>query len=272
MALAEAQTSFSEDLELITKAAIEAGNLALPYFRGDTDMDIQIKAGNSPVSAADYAVNAYLEQQLKDARPEYGWLSEETVDKDAQRRVKASRTFIVDPIDGTRGFIQGRNQWCISISVVENGRPIVGVLVCPARDEVFHASLGGGAYLNQQPIKLGAERPDRIILGGPRVFLDVMDAKSDDVFERHMHVPSLAYRIALVASGRLTATFVKPNAHDWDVAAADLILHEAGGTLCDEHGKKLQLNQQNVVKSVMCASHPSMLDDMLAIVRETPFR
>lgn len=272
MVLADTQTSISDDLELITKIAVEAGELALPYFRGDTELDVQIKAGDSPVSAADYAVNEYLEQYLKAARPEYGWLSEETEDNDVNRRINATRTFIVDPIDGTRGFIQGRNQWCVSVSVVEDGRPIAGVLVCPARSEVFQASLGGGAFLNQQKIQLPNKRPDRIILGGPRMFLDVMDSRSDEVFERHIHVPSLAYRIAMVATGRLTATFVKPNAHDWDIAAADLILHESGGILCDVNGEKFELNQASPIKSIMCASHPALLDDMLAIVRETPFR
>lgn len=272
MALADTQSSISDDLELITRIAVEAGELALPYFRGDADLDIKVKAGDSPVSAADYAVNEYLEKCLKAARPEYGWLSEETEDNDVQRRINAPRTFIVDPIDGTRGFIEGRTQWCVSVGVIENSRPVAAVLVCPARSEVFQASLRGGAYLNQQKIVLGSNKPERIILGGPRVFLDVMDSRSDEVFERHIHVPSLAYRLALVATGRLTATFVKPNAHDWDIAAADLILHEAGGILCDENGDKFELNAPSPTKSTMCASHPSMLDDMLAIVRETPFR
>ena len=272
MAFADNRASFSEDLELITKIAVEAGNLALPYFRGDTALDIQLKEGNSPVSAADYAVNEYLEQHLKAARPEYGWLSEETNDTDIQRRIDAPRTFIVDPIDGTRGFIQGSDQWCVSVGVIENSRPIAGVLVCPARNEIFQASLGAGAFLNQKKIELSAEKPDCIIMGGPRVFLDVLDGKSDEEFKRHRHVPSLAYRIALVAAGRLTATFVKPNAHDWDIAAADLILHESGGVLCDENGDKFELNKQSAIKSIMCASHPSLLEDMLAIVRDTPFR
>lgn len=272
MALTDTQTSFSEDLELITKIAVEAGELALPYFHGDAEMNIQFKEGNSPVSAADYAVNEYLEHHLRTARPDYGWLSEESADMDFQRRIDAPRTFIVDPIDGTRGFIEGRNQWCVSVGVIENSRPVAGVLVCPARKEIFQASLGGGAYINQQKIELGSGRPERIKLGGPRVFLDVMDGNSDEVFERHPHVPSLAYRIALVATGRLTATFVKPNAHDWDIAAADLILHEAGGLLCDEKGDKFELNQHSALKSIMCASHPSLIEDMLAIVRDTPFR
>lgn len=269
---ADTLTSFVEDLDLISKIAVEAGELALPYFKGDAALDIQLKEGNSPVSAADYAVNEYLEKNLKSARPDYGWLSEETLDVDPEHRLNARRTFIVDPIDGTRGFIQGRNQWCVSVAVVENARPVAGCLVCPARGEVLTASLGNGAKLNGRSLSLDKARPDRIILGGPRVFLDALDGLTNDEFERHVHVPSLAYRIAMVATGRLTATFVKPNAHDWDIAAADIILHEAGGALCDHNGDRFQLNQASPVKTSMCASHPSMLDEILAIVRQTPFR
>ncbi|KAG1650434.1 Inositol-1-monophosphatase [Nymphon striatum] len=158
--------------------------------------------------------------------------------------------FVVDPIDGTRGFIEGRDMWCVSVGVIENSRPVAGVLVCPAREQILKASSGAGAYLN-----------------------DVQDKTygTDEKFERHPHVPSLAYRIALVAMGQMTATFVKPNAHDWDIAAADIILHEAGGSLCDVDGENFLLNQENPKKSVMFATHPEFSKKMLAIVTETPF-
>lgn len=270
-AIADTMTSHADDLDLIEQVAVAAGELALPYFRGDTALDIQLKEGNSPVSAADYAVNNYLESELQAARPEYGWLSEETIDDNKQRRIDARRTFVVDPIDGTRGFIEGSDKWCISVGVVENSRPVAGVLVCPARGEVLTARLGGGAFLNGQRIGLENKKPARLIIGGPRVYLDALDGQSDEIFERHTHVPSLAYRLALVAMGRMTATFVKPNAHDWDIAAADIILHEAGGILCDEFGARFELNKENAKKTIMCASHPYLLDQMLAIVGKTSF-
>ncbi len=263
--------SHAEDLELIADIAIQAGDLALPYFRGDTALEIQLKEGNSPVSAADFAVNAFLEEKLQEARPNYGWLSEETADIDKSQRMQAQRTFVVDPIDGTRGFIAGSKSWCVSVGIVEKSRPIAGVLVCPARGEVLTARVGNGAWLNGQPIKLDQQKPQRLLIGGPRVFLDALDGRSAEVFERHVHVPSLAYRLALVAMGRMTATFVKPNAHDWDIAAADVILHEAGGVLCDENGQKFSLNNLSPKKSIMCASHPAILDEMLTIVGQTSF-
>lgn len=263
--------SFAEDLRLIETVASQAAQLAMPYFTGDTALDVQVKEGNSPVSAADFAVDAYLKEHLLAARPDYGWLSEETVDDNKAHRVAAPRTFVVDPIDGTRGFINGMDMWCVSVGVIENGRPIAGVLVCPARDEVFAASLGGGATLNSKKLQVKQADGAELVIGGPRVFLDAFDGVTDAEISRYPHVPSLAYRIALVACGRMNATFIKPNAHDWDVAAADIILHEAGGVLLGSEGEKLQLNTVEAKKPVMVASTPNVADQMLAIVRSTPF-
>lgn len=265
--------SFQEDLDLIVAIAREAGNLALPYFRGDKELNVQMKAGDSPVSAADYAVNLYLENHLKAARPDYGWLSEETLDSDKSVRLSAKRTFIVDPIDGTRGFINGSKVWCVSVGIVENGRPVAGVLVCPACDEIYTAILGGGSELNGKPLSIKKELPEQssLVIGGARVFLDAMDATTTDFYKRHPHVPSLAYRIAMVATGKMAGTYIKPNAHDWDIAAADLILSEAGGILLDAKGQHFQLNQMNPKKPVMIACHPELSNIMLSIVAETPF-
>ncbi|WP_018688602.1 3'(2'),5'-bisphosphate nucleotidase CysQ [Ahrensia kielensis] len=265
--------SYQEDLDLIVEVARHAGNLAMPYFHGDKQLDVQMKVGDSPVSAADYAVNAYLEEHLMAARPDYGWLSEETLDSDKSVRLAAKRTFIVDPIDGTRGFINGSKVWCVSVGIVEDGRPVAGVLVCPACDEIYTAVLGDGAKLNGEIIKIDAELPsqDSLIIGGARVFLDAMDIRTTAFYKRHPHVPSLAYRIAMVAAGKMAGTYIKPNAHDWDIAAADLILHEAGGVLLDAKGERFVLNQLSPKKPVMVACHPELLKTMLGIVVETPF-
>jgi myo-inositol-1(or 4)-monophosphatase len=273
LSTAKSEFSYQEDLELIVKIAQHAGSLALPYFHGDKQLNVQMKAGDSPVSAADYAVNAYLEEHLKAARPDYGWLSEETLDADKSVRLAARRTFIVDPIDGTRGFINGSKVWCVSVGIVEDGRPVVGALICPACGETYTAILGGGAKLNGEAIQIDDELPEKsaLIIGGARVFIDAMDAKTTDFYKRHPHVPSLAYRIAMVATGKMAATYIKPNAHDWDIAAADLILHESGGVLLDAKGERFVLNQINPKKPVMIACHPKLAKDMLSIVAETPF-
>ena len=170
--------------------------------------------------------------------PDYGWLSEETVDGAA--RLAARRTFVVDPIDGTRGYLEGNSRWCVSLAVVDQGQSIAGVLECPARKETFEAVLGGGAYRNGLRLQVGKSREDPAI-GGPREFVEALPAALRDRVRRAVYIPSLAYRLAMVAEGSLDASFVKPNSHDWDLAAADLILREAGGRLLDERGKPSHL-------------------------------
>ncbi|PSJ58504.1 3'(2'),5'-bisphosphate nucleotidase CysQ [Pseudaminobacter soli (ex Li et al. 2025)] len=221
----------AEDLALLLDAARKAGAIAMRYFRQNPE--VWMKSGQSPVSEADYAVDTFLRETLTAARPCYGWLSEETADSAA--RLSARRTFVVDPIDGTRGFLDGSDSWCVSLAVVEDGRSIAGVLDCPARGEVFEATPGQGARKNG--IAIGVRRPGvELDMGGPKPFFDALPEEWRERIRRVPHIPSLAYRLALIAEGRLDATFVKPNAHDWDIAAADLILREAGGLIVDANG------------------------------------
>ncbi|TRC96696.1 3'(2'),5'-bisphosphate nucleotidase CysQ [Mesorhizobium sp. WSM4306] len=224
--------SAAEDLELLRDAAREAGAIAMRYF--GKNPQVWMKGGTSPVSEADHAADAYLRETLLAARPDYGWLSEETTDDPA--RLLARRTFVVDPIDGTRGFLEGLRSWCVSVAVVEDGRTLTGVLECPAKDETYWALPGQGAFLNGRSIavrRLG----ETVEIGGLKQLIDRMPAEWLRRVQRAAHIPSLAYRLAMVANGTLDATFVKPNAHDWDIAAADLILREAGGAVLDGHGR-----------------------------------
>jgi myo-inositol-1(or 4)-monophosphatase len=222
----------ASDLALLVDAARQAGQIALRFFK--QSQEVWMKGGTSPVSEADYAADSFLNQTLLAARPDYGWLSEEAAD-DAVR-LSAKRTFVVDPIDGTRGFLEGRPEWCVSVAVVEQGRSIAGVLECPARKETYSAVLGGGSFKNGKRLAVDEARPGALV-GGPA---DMINALPDDTrrrVKRAEYIPSLAYRLAMVADGRLDASFVRPNSHDWDLAAADLILREAGGDLLDEYGK-----------------------------------
>lgn len=226
------ETDLAGDLALLLDAAREAGKIALGYFKQSPE--VWLKGGTSPVSEADYAADRYLHETLLAARPDYGWLSEERADDAA--RLAARRTFVVDPIDGTRGFLEGRRDWCVSVAVVEQGRSIAGVLECPARKETFSAVLGGGAFKNGKQLVVGAPRPMTLV-GGPADMVNALPEEIRRSVKRAEYVPSLAYRLAMVADGSLDASFVKPNSHDWDLAAADLILREAGGDLLDEQGK-----------------------------------
>jgi myo-inositol-1(or 4)-monophosphatase len=249
------------DLELITAAAREAGRVALSFF-GQSPEVWWKNEGQSPVSAADYAANLSLETVLREARPAYGWLSEETDDDPS--RLGRETLFVIDPIDGTRAFIAGKDTWCVSVAVVHGGRPVAGILVAPALDEEFTAVLGGPAYRNGAVIRVSAtESAGPLKVACAQDMIVGFDPAIRKRIERVEHVPSLAYRLALVADGRIDATLVKRNSHDWDLAAADLILSCAGGSLTDLSGAPLMYNRQDVTHPVLVAASSQVLPELL---------
>ncbi|MEF0939438.1 3'(2'),5'-bisphosphate nucleotidase CysQ [Rhizobium sp. BR 362] len=245
------------DLDLIVEAARQAGNIALSFFRQSPEVWWK-NEGRSPVSAADFAANEKLASILRPARPGYGWLSEET-DDDAER-LSHGTLFVVDPIDGTRGFLSGLELWCVSVAVVTDGRPTAGVLYAPALDELFVATADGPALKNGEPIAV-SERLEHDIhrLAAGEDMLNGFDPDFRKTIERAKHVPSLAYRLAMVADGRLEGTIVKRNSHDWDVAAADLILERAGGGLVDLSGHPLNYNRADVSHGELCGASAARL-------------
>lgn len=232
-----ALASPEQDLALLETAAREAGRIALGYFRQDPQ--VWWKEGNSPVSEADFAVDRYLKETLLGARPDYGWLSEETDPLLAVEAVVEAprRFFVIDPIDGTRSFIRGEDTWCISVAVIEAGRPIAGVIDVPATGEVFSAAAGGTALLNGAPLSVSQPEPNvRLKVSMPDPMRRALGADGENRIAYARNAPSLAYRLALVACGRLDGTLIRPHANDWDVAAGDLILERAGGSLVDLGG------------------------------------
>jgi myo-inositol-1(or 4)-monophosphatase len=257
-----AQTvDWQDDLSLITDAAGQAGALAMTYFGADPEVWWK-NEGQSPVSAADYAANTLLSKLLRTARPTYGWLSEETDDDNS--RLTCDTVFVIDPIDGTRAFLAARKTWCVSVAVVHKGRPVAGVLVAPALDEVFTATESGSAMLNGQPITVATRLPHETLrVATPAELLKAFDDDVRSRLERVEHVPSLAYRLAMVAAGRIDATLVLKNSHDWDLAAADLILQRAGGALSDIHGKPLLYNRAHVRHGNLLAGANAVLPDLL---------
>lgn len=214
------------DVELVIEAARQAGDIGLKYFKKDPD--VWTKGNESPVSEADIAIDEYLKETLLTARPSYGWLSEETQDNDD--RLSKDRVFIVDPIDGTRGFLQETENWVVSIAIVEAGAPIVGVLYGPVLEKLYVATKGGGATCNGEDIS--PDKGTSLSQGDFAIPARVANSIQENLqakMSRARHIHSLAYRIALVAEGGLTGTIARPSAQDWDIAAADLILTEAGG-------------------------------------------
>ncbi len=230
-------------LEALVTAARLGGAAALAEFRlgHPTRATIAYKAGNSPVTSADLAVDRQLAAALRPQFPDAGWLSEETED-DPDRLGKA-RLLILDPIDGTRAFMTGDPCWTVAIALVENGRPVAGVVHAPALGETFAASLGRGATLNGAPIRAATRASlDGVKIAGPRGPAAALAAAAGFSWAPAQKTPSLAYRLACVAAGRIEIGLAGANSHDWDIAAADVILREAGAGLL-EGGAEVSYNQ-----------------------------
>ncbi|MCP8897495.1 3'(2'),5'-bisphosphate nucleotidase CysQ [Shinella daejeonensis] len=260
-----ARTDWSADLDLLAAAARRAGARALEFFGRQPEVWWK-NGGRSPVSAADFAANDILKEMLLSARPDYGWLSEETDDNAA--RLARPTVFVIDPIDGTRAFIAGKDVWCVSAAVVHAGRPVAGVLFAPALDELFTAAADGPALCNGRRLAVtppDAARPTR--MAAPADMADHLDRRSFGDVERIAHVPSLAYRLAMVADGRIDATLVKRDANDWDLAAADLLLARAGGALVDIDGTAITYNRAVVRHGTLCAAGAGRLPGLLTAAR-----
>lgn len=253
------QQNWQADLDLIVDAARQAGEVAFGYFGNKPEVWWK-NEGRSPVSAADYAANAVLEKLLRTARPEYGWLSEET--EDGHDRLARQTAFVVDPIDGTRSFIAGQDTWCISVAVVHAGQPVAGVLVAPALSEEFVALEGGVAKKNGHAIAVSVPS-DVLNIAAPEDVMADLKKKTSLPINRIKHVPSLAYRLAMVADGRIDGTLVRTGSHDWDLAAADLILQCAGGRLVNLDGSPIVYNKPEVSHPCMCAASETALASLL---------
>lgn len=253
------------DLQLLTDLGKEAGAIAMKWFRSDPQ--VWMKEGQSPVSEADFEVDRFLRQELLKARPDYGWLSEET-DDDADR-LDRDRVFVVDPIDGTRGFIAGADQWCISIAVVEHGRPQVGILECPALDQSIVAQSQGGAWCNSTKMQAkGNPDNEQLRMTGPRSLQNEAGNDWHRPVSKLPFVPSLAYRIAMIGLGDADLSLARSSAKDWDLAAADLIAHEAGGCLTDLRGERPVYNCEDVRHGALLACAASTHKELLDLARK----
>lgn len=248
-------TDHAADLDLIRAAALAAGELALA--EREAGLKIWSKTGGSPVTSADLAVDLALRDALLTARPDYGWLSEETAD--SEDRLSRRRIFVVDPIDGTVAYMKGKPWWCIPIAVVEDGRPVAAVIHAPALGETFEATLGGGATLNGKPVSAADtdDLDDASVLADARL----MEGPQWDEpwpemrFEKRN---AIAYRMALVAAGAFDAAIALTPKWDWDVCAGALIANEAGAKVSDHHGHEWRFNQPDPRQNSLICSAPGL--------------
>lgn len=246
----------------LAAAVREAGELTMTHFRQGARIAGRIdwKPGNSPVTEVDLAVDKLLQARLSALLPDAGWLSEETAD--TPERLSRRTVLVVDPIDGTRAFMEGDPRFAVSVALVHDGRPVAAVLDAPALEQVFTARRGRGAFLNGQRIHAAAGHAlQGAKLAGPRFLIDPVAQKIG--MAAQPKVPSLALRFAHVAAGFFEAAVASTDAHDWDIAAADLILHEAGAHLRTLDDKHPAYNRPETKHGILVAS----TDPYLAPVR-----
>ena len=252
------------DASLLKQTVREAGALALSLFR--TELKNWTKGASSPVSEADIAVNDLIAGRLRSARPDYGWLSEESADDET--RLGKHLAWIVDPIDGTRGYLAGREDWCVSVALIEDARPLLAAVFAPAGDEFFYAERGRGTELNGLPVHAtsGIEL-DFARVAGPKPLAERLNRTGGEI-TLHPRIASLALRLCRVAQGTLDAAFAGGQSRDWDLAAANLIVQEANGNMTALSGDTILYNRREVTHGVLVAAgrdrHASIVEHFRA--------
>ena len=230
---------YSDEMAAAELAAREAGSIVMGLFKGK--FDVREKSKNNPVTTADLEANRIIGERIHARFPNDGWLSEE--DKDTSRRLALARVWVIDPIDGTKEFIEGVPQFAISIGFVVEGRPKVAVVYNPAKERFYQAAAGQGAYLNGQPIRV---TPRSAIDGALLLVSRSEPQKKFQVFVDRCAIKpvgSIAYRLAKVAGGDGDGTLTFRSIYDWDVCAGVLMVEEAGGKVVDGGGKIMMFNR-----------------------------
>ncbi|MFQ5850990.1 MAG: 3'(2'),5'-bisphosphate nucleotidase CysQ [Candidatus Binatia bacterium] len=246
--------SFSEELRVAEMAAREAGETIMALY--GKDYRIEKKVEGDPVTTADLEANLKIQKILLGRYPEDGWLSEEN--KDSFRRLKAARVWVIDPIDGTKEFIQRIPQFAVSIALVVEGHPVLGVVYNPAENKLFMAVRGSGATLNDCSIRVSPREDSK----GAHLLVSRTEPRRmfrsfADLY-RLEPVGSIAYRLALVAGGKGDGTLTFRSIREWDVCAGAMIVEEAGGVVVDGDGRSLRFNQPDPFYRGLVASNETL--------------
>ena len=251
------------ELDLAREAARVAGDILRGHWHKG-GYEIGSKGRDNPVTQADLEADRALKKFLHDPFPEYGWLSEETADTDA--RLKCSRVWIVDPLDGTKEFIKGIPEFVVAIALVENGVPVLGVTYNPMKREMFWGARGLGCHLNTKAVQVSRKRviKNAVVLasrsetarGEWEPFKDILKVSPTG---------SVAYKLAMVAAGKADATFTRSPKSEWDVASGAALIMLGGGTVTDIDGKPLRFNRRNVKLKGMVADNGALHEALMKL-------
>ena len=249
-------------LGIAMQAAKEAGEIAMTYYQ--RSYDIREKSPNNPVTTADLMANQRIREIIRHAFPNDGWLSEET--EDSPDRLAKSRVWVVDPIDGTEEFIAGIPEFAISIALVVEGTPVIGVLHNPATAELFYAYTGGGAFCNGTPIHCSPCRT----LKQARMLVSQTEHRKGLLTElvplvgEIQYLGSVTYKLARLAAGAGDLYITVRPKNEWDFCAGDLILREAGGILWDKAGQIIRYNKKRVRQPTgLFAGNPTLVKQII---------
>lgn len=255
--------SLDNDFRAMIAVAREAGDLAA--MRQDQGVEHWEKNPGDPVSEVDLHLDRMIKARLMGIRPDYGWLSEETVDDAA--RLMCKRVWVVDPIDGTRAYLAGADGFAVSIALIEDHAPVLACLYAPIRRLMFAARKGEGATLNGLPIRASrvGDIEDCRMVANASLFRARHWPEPWPPMRLDM-VNSIALRIGLVAAGLADAAIALRPKNEWDLAAAALILSEAGGTLTDHAGRYPAFNQPRPVIDTLIAAGPRLHEPVRARV------
>ncbi|HIA03636.1 MAG TPA: 3'(2'),5'-bisphosphate nucleotidase CysQ [Myxococcales bacterium] len=254
---------FEHELKVALAAAKEAAD-AICEFNG-TETEIQYKNPIEPVTEADMVADRILSAALLGAFPDYGWLSEESIDSPA--RLSKDYVWVVDPLDGTREFIAGRPEYCVSVGLVVKEEPVLGVIVNPATGHCFSAVIGAGSTLDGEPIHVS-----KTVDSATGVTLVSRSESRRNLLTRFDSILTLepmggmSHKLCLVAAGHAAATFTRFPRNEWDVAAGIVILQEAGGVMTRLDGSPLRFNQSSPEIVGMAASNNGSHQELLDLV------
>jgi myo-inositol-1(or 4)-monophosphatase len=248
-----AASDLTRELKAARKAALEAGAI-LRRFWSDRSYKVGSKGRDNPVTSADFAADRAIRKILREGFPDYGWLSEETAD--SRERLSARRVWIVDPLDGTKEFINGVPEFCVAIGLAEDGVPILGVTYNPIRREMFWAARGLGCHLGARRVRVTRTR----VLKRATVLASRSEIARGEwlVFKGIVGVSptgSVAYKLARVAAGLGDATFTRSPKSEWDIASGAALIAEAGGKMTDIEGREVRFNQASVKRHGLIASN-----------------
>jgi len=263
---------FERELEVAEWAARAAGVIVREGYERGVTIDYKDAARDNPVTTADTQADAAIQSIVRRAFPDDGWLSEET--KDSHERLTRRRVWIVDPLDGTKEFVQHIPELCVCVALVEDGQPVVGVSFNPITDELFAAARGHGLTLNGAPAHTSATAD----LSRARILASRSEDKRGewDAFKPHMGVEltgSVAFKLALIAAGRGDGTFSLTPKHEWDICAGAALIQEGGGRITDCYGAPLRFNRERPLLPGLIACNTALYEPIRrAIAAAAPLR